>query len=180
MSQIVLFAVFFVAAGGLHVLVGRWRRGLIFGAIWLALLLATRWLALLLAGIIPLAIVALIDALRRARGGPGGLRAVGAGVYLAAVVAVVLAARHFYVESFRMASDEMAPALLVGDHVAVDKLDRDARPGALFAYQRADGRVAVRRDPPDPRAVVVGRVAHVWWSVGPPGVRWDRIGLRPE
>lgn len=62
MARIVAFGVSLLGPGGGHVLVGRWRRGLVWTAAWLACVIAARWTPLALAAGLVIVLGAAVDA----------------------------------------------------------------------------------------------------------------------
>jgi signal peptidase I len=67
-------------------------------------------------------------------------------VGIVALVAAVLAARHFVAEPFRVPSGSMLPTLRSGDSVLVEKLSRGARRGDLVVFHRpGNGEILLKR-----------------------------------
>jgi len=152
---------FFVTGGG-HALLGRGRRGLVLVATVLVLILSIPWTravgtfgAVLVYFAIPVDVLIIRPGPRPAR---GRLAATLVGL-LAVPLVLRFGVRGYYLEGFRIPSSGMAPTLIPGDHVFVEKFRRDPGPGDVIVF----------RHPRTPNMDFVERVI---------GVAGDRIEVR--
>ena len=131
-------SVLMVGAG--HVLLGRWRRGLVWLSGLFALLVTIPWtkgiglLLVLSLYLLTQVDVLLVEARPRPRGRELVLLLLGLFV---SISSVQFAVRSFLVESFKLPSESMMPALLPGDHVMCVKVHGDVERGDIVVFRRS-------------------------------------------
>ncbi len=128
---------FFVTGSG-HALVGRWRRGLVLVATALVLILSVPWTgavgtfgAMLVYLAIPFDVLFIQPGPRPAR---GRLAMTLLGL-LAVPLFLRFGVRGYYLEAFRIPSSGMAPTLVPGDQLFVEKFRRDPGPGDVIVFR---------------------------------------------
>jgi signal peptidase I len=149
-SRVLAFVLSLFGAGAGQFYLGHGRRGLIWLAIGGVGLLLGGWMAVgagkagIAIGLILMAVGSLarllsaIDSVlvKPRSDRPKALSVVGVFVLAMGLsVAMPLVVRRFMVEAFKIPSGAMMPALLVGDHIFVNKVSHRARRGHMFVFQ---------------------------------------------
>ena len=150
----------FITGSG-HALLGRWRRGLVLVGTALVLILSIPWTRSVGAfGAVGVYLAIPFDVLVIRPGPqPAGRRLAALLGFLAVPLVLRFGVRGHYLEAFKIPSSGMAPTLVPGDQMFVEKFRRDPGPGDVIVF----------RHPQHPGTDYVQRVI---------GVGGDRIEVR--